>query len=84
MCFKHCWEFTSFPKFKKNYPFYPFLIPRFILFSLFECGFCLKLGQDLDFKKDRKRIKTSEWWEVIVGLVNPTYVTLFVIRFLYE
>ena len=52
-----------------NYPFYPL----FILFSCF-CGeICLKLGQGLNFSKDRKRIKISEEWEVFVGLVNPTY-----------
>ena len=30
---------------------------------------CLKLGQDLDLRKDRKRIKTSELVEDIVDLV---------------
>ena len=66
-------KFTPFPHCKKNYPFYPFLIPKFILFSLFERGFCLKVGQGLNLSKDRKRIKTSYHREVIVGLVNPTY-----------
>ena len=76
--FRCCLDFRHFPIFKKNYPFYPFLILKIILFSLFECGFCLKLGQHLDFKKDRKRIKTSELVEyivdlVFVGQVCPTY-----------
>ena len=41
----------------------------------------LKLGQDLDLRKDRKRIKTSELVEdivdlVFVGQVCPTYLLM--------
>ena len=36
-----------------------FLILKFILFSLHECNFRLKLRQGLNLRKDRKRIKTS-------------------------
>ena len=63
---------TDFLKFKKNYPFYPFLILRIILFSSWFVKICLKLGLGVNFSKDRKRIKTAKWWEVkiIVGLVR--------------
>ena len=75
--FRCCLNFRHFPEFKKNYPFYPFLIPKFILFSLFECDFRLKLGQDLNFCEDRKRIKISEEWKNFVELVNSHYITVF-------
>ena len=56
-----------------------FLILRIILFSSWFVRICLKLGQYLNFKKDRKRIKTSEKWEVkiIVELVNLHCITVF-------
>ena len=60
---------TDFLKFKKNYPFYPFLILRIILFSSWFVKICLKLRQGLTFCKDRKRIKISELVEYIVDLV---------------
>ena len=68
-----------FPIFKKNYPFYPFLILRIILFSVCSPHFALNLATLFRFQKDRKRIKTSEGVEyivdiVFVGQVCPTYL----------
>ena len=54
-----------------------FLSLKIILFSLFECDFRLKLGRDLNFCKDRKRIKISEEWKNFVELVNSHYITVF-------
>ena len=70
--FRCCLDLRHFPQFKKNYPFYPLFILRIILFSSWFSQNCLKLGLGLSFCKDRKRIKTAEWWEVkiIVGLVR--------------
>ena len=61
--FRCCLDLRHFPHFKKNYPFYPFLIPKFILFSWLFWAIRLNFRQDLNFKKDKKRIKTSERWE---------------------
>lgn len=72
-----CLDFSLFPCFKKNYPFYPILILKNILFSYVFWEICLKLGQVLKLSKDRKRIKTSERWEDIVGLVNSHYIIIF-------
>ena len=76
--FRCCLDLSHFPEFKKNYPFYPFLIPKFILFSKIMLWQWLKLRQGLNLRKDRKRIKTSELVEdivdlVFVGQVCPTY-----------
>ena len=70
--FRYCLDLRHFLKFKKNYPFYPSFILRIILFSCLFWKIRLKLRQGLNFSKDRKRIKTSEEWEVkiIIGLVR--------------
>ena len=60
---------SYFPNFKKNYPFYPLFILRFILFSCLFWEIRLKLRQGLTLSKDRKRIKNSELVEYIVDLV---------------
>lgn len=57
-------NFSHFPKFKKNYPFYPILILKFIIFPVCFEKFTSKLRQDVNLSKERKRIKTSEWLEV--------------------
>ena len=62
-------NFSHFPAFKQNYPFYPFLIPKFILFSFLFWAIRLNFRQYLNFKKDRKRIKIPELVEYIVDLV---------------
>ena len=72
-----CLDLSHFPQFKKNYPFYPFLIPKFILFSKIMPWLWLKLRQGLELWKDRKRIKSSELWENFVELVNSHYITVF-------
>ena len=54
---------------KSALPTIRFLILKIILFSLFEWDFRFKLGQDLNFCEDRKRIKTSELVEDIVDFV---------------
>ena len=69
--------FSHFPVFKKNYPFYPFLILKIILFSKTISHIMLKLGQSLNFRKDRKRIKISKEWKNFVELVNSHYITVF-------
>ena len=67
--FRCCLDFNHFPHFKKNYPFYPLFILRFILFSCLFWEIRLKLRQGLTLSKDRKRIKNSELVEYIVDLV---------------
>ena len=57
--------FRHFPKFKKSYPFYPFLILKFIFFSCLFWEIRLKLRQGLNFCKDRKRIKTITFEDVL-------------------
>ena len=63
--FRCCLGFRHFPQFKKNYPFYPLFILRIILFSCLFWEIRLKLRQGLTLSKDRKRIKTSVWWEEV-------------------
>ena len=61
--FRCCLNFSRFPVFKKNYPFYPLFILRIILFSSWFVKICLKLKHNLNVIKDRKRIKPFESWE---------------------
>ena len=75
--FRCCLNFRHFPEFKKNYPFYPFLILKIILFSKIMLWLWLKLRQGLELWKDRKRIKISEEWKNFVELVNSHYITVF-------
>lgn len=66
-------NFSHFPKFKKNYPFYPIHILKFIIFPVCFEKFTSKLRQDVNLSKKRKRIKTSERWEDVLWYWQKTF-----------